>query len=399
MKVISKKPAGVQRVYDIGVPKTHNFILANGLVSHNCFNKSHSIAYSLITYICAYLKANYPQEFFCALMSTRARSTQPKDWAVKAPQYIREAKLLGVDIQPPTVNASDVTFTIKEDGVYFGLNAIKGIGLGAARSIIRARGRKNFTDIYDFIRRINTTKVTTKTFESLIQAGAFDRMGYRRKDLLNNINNLYDWIKDSRFAIEREEQNKRRVVENKIIEDLIAKRNKLRKIKKAKTKRDLTPDEEEILENTLGLRLHKILEVNPVEQPEIKRYSSVNIDIEELMVQAEYIGCYIGTHPVTMIYPNHTRIAEAQEGEYQTFGGIVINVKEHIDRNGNKMAWITIGDGTGIIEGTVFASVFSKLKNRGAIPKLNSLIEMKGIVDQIDPQAKMRVFNLDIYRS
>lgn len=82
-------------VYDIGLKGPHNFMIEGGLFASNCFNKSHSISYSFITYITAYLKANHPIEFFCALMTTRSKSLQPKTWAQKAPQFINEAKTMG----------------------------------------------------------------------------------------------------------------------------------------------------------------------------------------------------------------------------------------------------------------------------------------------------------------
>ena len=120
------------------------------------FNKSHSVAYSYVSYVCAFLKANYPQEFFSALMSVRSKSLGAADWSEKAPQYVLEAKELGVHIQPPSVQNSGAGFTIQEENVYFGFNAIKDVGKGAARTVIRARGKKPFVDIHDFLSRVNT---------------------------------------------------------------------------------------------------------------------------------------------------------------------------------------------------------------------------------------------------
>ena len=99
MKIKKKiQVPGTQPVYDIGLEGPHNFLIKGGIFASNCFNRSHSISYSFLTYVTAYLKANYPVEFFCALMTTRSKSLQPKTWAQKAPQYIHEAKQLGVEI-------------------------------------------------------------------------------------------------------------------------------------------------------------------------------------------------------------------------------------------------------------------------------------------------------------
>lgn len=401
MKFITRASAGPLPVYDIGVPHKHNYVLSNGLVSHNCFNKSHSIAYSKVTYICAWLKANYPEEFFCSLMTTRSRSLQPKDWAIKAPIFITEAKQLGVDIYPPTVNASDVGFTIRDGNVYFGLNAIKGIGLGAARSIIRTRGKKPFKNIEDFISRINLSKVNTGVFQSLVKSGAFDRMGYRREDLLKHTNDLYNWIKDLQQHHERVMLNKQREIENESLRELIDKRNELRRIDRLKSTRDLTQEEREFLQETKGLRLNRMLKVDqePPEIPSIPQYRQVSLSIMELMEQAEYIGCFIGTHPASIIYPDSTPIALAEENEKQTLAGVVSNVKKIIDRNNNEMAFMAFGDGTGIAEAVIFASVYKRLKAKDLLPEPGDLIEAFGMVDQVDPDVNMKLFAVQKYRS
>ena len=183
MKVIEKKYIGQHNVFDIGLEGPHNFLLENNVFASNCFNRSHSVSYSFITYITAYLKANYPVEFFCSLMTTRSKSLQPKLWAQKAPQYINEARNLGVIINAPSVNASDMEFTIKDNEIYFGLNAIRDVGKTAAKSIMAARDKSTFKDVFDFVAKVNVQKVNTKVFTALIKAGAFDKMGYSRQEL------------------------------------------------------------------------------------------------------------------------------------------------------------------------------------------------------------------------
>src|SRR6056300_204470 len=196
-------PAGQLETYDIGLKGPHNFLIKGGIFASNCFNKSHSVAYSYLTYITAYLKANHPVEFFCALMTTRSKSLQPKDWAQKAPQYVNEARQLGVEINPPSVNASDLEFTISQNEIYFGLNAIRDVGKTAAKSIMLARGKTPFKDIFNFVERVNTQKVNTKTFSALVKAGAFDKMGYLRQDLEENMQSIYDYYKDIQAYEER----------------------------------------------------------------------------------------------------------------------------------------------------------------------------------------------------
>ena len=91
MKIVKKELLGLDTVYDIGVESNenaHNFLLENRTVASNCFNKAHSVSYSMLTYISAYLKTHYPVYFFTALMSTRSKTLQPKSWAIKAPEYV-----------------------------------------------------------------------------------------------------------------------------------------------------------------------------------------------------------------------------------------------------------------------------------------------------------------------
>ncbi|WP_052369359.1 hypothetical protein [Planktothrix agardhii] len=100
VKIISRKSLGTQPVYDIGVQEDHNFVLNNGLVASNCFNKSHSMAYAYVTYETAYLKANYPVEYMAALLSANSGDTD------KIQKYIESCqKSLGIKVIPP-----DITF-------------------------------------------------------------------------------------------------------------------------------------------------------------------------------------------------------------------------------------------------------------------------------------------------
>ena len=233
MKIVSREYAGEQPVYDVGVDAEekhlHNYVLENGLVASNCFNKAHSVSYSMLTYISAYLKTHYPLEFFTSLMSVRSKTLQPKHWASKAPEYINEAKHFGVEINPPSVNQSSFEFTIANDEIYFGLNAIRDVGVTAARSVIKARQRTPFKSILDFVSRVNLQKVNTKVFEALVKAGAFDKMGYLRSELLENVEPIYTYLKNLEDYKQREIDVRLRDTENNRAIPLIERRNFLRK--------------------------------------------------------------------------------------------------------------------------------------------------------------------------
>ncbi|MBN1653398.1 MAG: DNA polymerase III subunit alpha [Deltaproteobacteria bacterium] len=177
------------------------------------FNKSHSAAYALIAYQCAYLKAHYPVEFLCSTM------TADKDKIEKVVRTIAEARAMGITVLPPDVNESEIGFTLVYDSngagrskarkgrpvalngvlhdplnprIRFGLGAVKGVGSAALEAIFEARsnpsspaGRKAgvkseaeqpFTDLFDFTARVDLRRVNKAVIEALVQCGAMDGM-------------------------------------------------------------------------------------------------------------------------------------------------------------------------------------------------------------------------------
>jgi len=144
------------------------------------FNRSHSAAYSLISYRTAYLKANYPVEFMTALL------TSEKDNTDKVVEYFKECEAMGLEVLPPDVNHSQAEFTVdKKKAIRYGLLAVKNIGQGAIESMIKARGEGGpFNSIFDFCRRVDLRLNNRKVLESLIKSGAFDAFKHRRAQLM-----------------------------------------------------------------------------------------------------------------------------------------------------------------------------------------------------------------------
>lgn len=87
MKIVSRKSLGLQCVFDIGLQRDHNFLLDQGYIASNCFNKSHSVAYGYVTYQTAYLKANYPVEYMAALLSSVTGDQDKVQVYWQLPQY------------------------------------------------------------------------------------------------------------------------------------------------------------------------------------------------------------------------------------------------------------------------------------------------------------------------
>jgi DNA polymerase-3 subunit alpha len=145
------------------------------------FNKSHAAAYAIVAYQTAYLKANYPVEFFCAMMTNDVADT------AKLSLYIGEARAFGVEVLPPDVNESSVYFAPAKNGqsIRFGLAAIKGVGEVAVEAILKARREAGkFSTLADMCERVDGRSVSRKVLEALIKSGACDCFGQTRATLL-----------------------------------------------------------------------------------------------------------------------------------------------------------------------------------------------------------------------
>jgi DNA polymerase-3 subunit alpha len=132
------------------------------------FNKSHAAAYALVAYQTAYMKANYPVEFMAASMTLDMGNTD------KLAEFRDEAERLGIKLEPPSINRSDIEFEVEGNTIYYALAALRGVGRQAVESIVAARGERAFADLADFGGRINPRALNKRVLESLAAAGAFD---------------------------------------------------------------------------------------------------------------------------------------------------------------------------------------------------------------------------------
>ncbi len=134
------------------------------------FNKSHSAAYALISYRTAYLKANFPVEFMCALL------TSEKDNTDKVVEYVKESEAMKIKVLPPDINESCGEFSVRDEKtISYGLLAIKNVGSLAIESIVHNRNTEGkYSSIFDFCERVDLRLVNRKVLESLIKCGACD---------------------------------------------------------------------------------------------------------------------------------------------------------------------------------------------------------------------------------
>jgi DNA polymerase-3 subunit alpha len=148
------------------------------------FNKSHAAAYGIVSYQTAYLKAHYPVEFLAASMTLDMSNTD------KLNDFRQDAKRLGIEVAPPSVQTSFRHFETGENRIYYALAAIKGVGDAAVEHIVEVRGDTEFASLEDFCLRIDPRQVNRRVLESLITAGALDCFGHDRAALIAGLDRI-----------------------------------------------------------------------------------------------------------------------------------------------------------------------------------------------------------------
>jgi DNA polymerase III subunit alpha len=157
------------------------------------FNRSHAACYALIGFQTAYLKAHYPVQFMAALL------TQDMGVQDKTIKNIAECREMGIKILPPDINESQSDFAVVDDGIRFGLAAVKNVGSKAVESIIEVRDNGGpFKDLSDFFNRIENGKVNRRVLEGLIQCGAFDFTGIHRAKLYASLDTIIKFYGSTR---------------------------------------------------------------------------------------------------------------------------------------------------------------------------------------------------------
>src|SRR4051794_13269553 len=151
------------------------------------FNKSHAACYGLIAYQTAWLRANHACEYMAALISSVMNT---KD---KVPFYVNACDEIGIEVLPPDVNSSQVDFAVVDRKIRFGLNAVKGVGEGAAAAIVRARADGEYTSIWDFTERVDGQVSNKRVLEALVKCGALDSTGATRKGMLEVLEQAASW--------------------------------------------------------------------------------------------------------------------------------------------------------------------------------------------------------------
>ena len=280
------------------------------------FNKSHSAAYALIAYQTAYLKAHYPVEFMAALLTCDMDNTD------KVVKNISDCREQGIEVLPPDINTSGLSFTVVGTSMRFGLGAVKNVGSGAIEAILEARTEGPFKSLYDFCERVDLRRVNKRVIESLIKCGAFDSTGATRSAQLEGLETASSYGQ-------------------KIQEE------------KASTQVSLFGTEEVSRGNAGG----------GMKLPNTPEWH----DKEKLAFEKEALGFLITGHPLDSYIDDIKRLSntdiasmvEMAEGSEVRFCGIVSAFKEITTKKGDRMGFVTIEDLTGSVEITVFSDIYA----------------------------------------
>ncbi|EGJ32480.1 MULTISPECIES: OB-fold nucleic acid binding domain-containing protein [Moorena] len=362
VKIISRKSLGTQPVYDIGVKDDHNFILANGMVASNCFNKSHSTAYGYVTYQTAYLKANYPVEYMAALLTASSNSTD------KIQKYIATCSTMGIEILPPDINRSDLDFTPISNSILFGFSAIRNLGHGAINCIIKARENGGeFKALADLCDRVDLRTLNRRGLEALIYCGAFDSIQPNRQQLIKDLEPLISWAQDRAKDRESGQLN---------IFDLFGNTNS-------------EPDQN-----------NNAWESAP-SAPAVSDFSRQ----EKLNWEKELLGFYVSDHPLKSARPvaqvlSPVSLAElAEQKKGTTLSAIVMltEVKPHLTKKNNeRMAFVQMEDLTGQAEGVVFPKTYEKISS---LLQADSRLIIWAKVDERDEKIQLIIEDAELIES
>lgn len=325
VKIVSRKSLGKQTVYDLGVALDHNFLLANGMVASNCFNKSHSTAYAYVTYQTAYLKANYPVEYMSALLTASSGIQEKVD------RYRENAQKMGITILQPDINRSEEDFVpLDDNNILFGLSAVKNLGQGAIENILAARNDGSFKSLADFCERVELRTVNRRALETLIYCGAFDLVQPNRRQSINDLDVVVSWA---------QQRNKEKASGQLNLFDMISG----------------ISDE---------AQSQDAFEQAP-SSPAVEDYPLQ----EKLRLEKEYIGFYISDHPLKavsnaaqILSPISLNVLSEQKAKKVSAVVMLNSVRKIITKKGDPMAFVQMEDITGEAEGTIFPSTFADLE-------------------------------------
>ncbi len=282
------------------------------------FNKSHSAPYALLSYQTAYLKANYPLEFFAATMTYDMHNTD------KLNAYRQDLEKSGIALLPPDVNFSFTEFTVEGNGVRYGMAAIKNVGSQATDSIALERHKNGpYKDIHDFTARLDISTLNKRQLENLIAAGALDSLGSPRDQLFLGIDAIL-----AEASLVRQEKNSK---------------------------------QSSLFGNTSQNTTRVIL-------PKGKGWNL----LEKLQKEFDSLGFYLSAHPLDMYGDSLKPLGLTSSLDLAALGnttlslqmaGIILTKQERTSKAGQKFAFVTFSDALGVYEVAFFSEAYEQSRS------------------------------------
>lgn len=283
------------------------------------FNKSHSVAYGIVAYQLAYLKANYPLAFYSAVLTNEQNSDKNKA------NYMSEARKYGIKILLPSVNYSTDRFEVENGNIRYSLLGIKNVGMAGYKAILAERQMGGlFKDLFDFVSRMDHSKINVKMMESLIDGGAFDEFHFNRATIKANLSKIMEY---------------------------------------ADLKNKIGIDEPPILESVSDNKLQK------------------------LEAEKNVLGVYVSKHPIVYIKQKMKQsilpVSALNQYIHKKVQVVLLisRLKPIIDKNGHEMCFIEGYDETGHVEGVVFSFAYQKAK---MILQKGKIVYIEGKIDYKD---------------
>ncbi len=324
------------------------------------FNKAHAASYGMLAYHTAYMKANYPVEFMCALLTAESNDSD------KISAGVEESRKMGIIVSPPDINQSKSGFEIEKNpkslnsmSIRFGLEAIKNVGEAAIKNIISERNKNGpFKSLSDFCLRVHSQKVNKKVLNSLIKVGAMDQFGPRNAMLqsLDKIRSDCDKINDKKnngqFGLFDSSDKK------------------------------------------------NALQAPPDNLPQVEEMD----EKEKLGMEKELLGIFVSKNPISKILnnfqtlnlPKISTLSQKEANATVKTAAVISTVKTiRTKKTGAQMAFLTLEDETAKIETVIFPKIFEKCQSllienkavyiEGKISHRNN--EVSILVDIIDTKA------------
>ena len=280
------------------------------------FNKAHAVSYAIVAYRTAWMKCHWPKEYMAALL------TSVLDSAGKVAEYIAECKAMGIDLLPPDVNESDADFTVAGGNIRFGLAAVKGVGRSFVEQLMAERAAGGpFAAFDEFCRRMYGKELNRRPVESLIRAGAFDSLGYKRRALLQVLDKVLEGVNSAG----------RRNLTGQF--DLFS------------------MDEDE--------------PISSLELPDVEEFSAA----EKMAMEKQTTGLYLTGHPMDDYRETVGKLGAApmgaivedfadseegpqrfRDGQNVILAGVVSAVRTRTTKNNTLMSYVTLEDDTGSME-------------------------------------------------